>query len=89
MVKSLHTPNTGGMGLIPGQGTKIPYAPRGTAKDIKKDRTEFEFSHHLYDLAQASISSPVIWGYYLLIRVDIWVHKAFSTLPGTQKVFNK
>ena len=65
------------------------HTPQGTAKDIKKDRTEFEFSHHLYDLAQASISSPVIWGYYLLIRVDIWVHKAFSTVPGTQKVFNK
>ena len=28
VVKSLHTPNTGGMGSIPGQGSKIPYAPR-------------------------------------------------------------
>ena len=30
----LHASNAGGVALIPGQGTKIPYMPHGMAKNI-------------------------------------------------------
>ena len=46
-------PNAGGMGSIPGQGTKIPYA-HGTAKKKKREEEEVCYirtEHCLLDLA--------------------------------------
>lgn len=40
----LHVPNTGGMGLVPDQGIKIPHA---TLRDQKKKRKEILTWHNM------------------------------------------
>ena len=56
----LHVSNVGGMGSIPGQGTKIPHAEHGTAE--KKKRSMVEGGDQ--GAAIAVISGEIQWIYF-------------------------